>query len=253
MTLEMFTDGNSVIHRIDPRLRIVFAAVFSGVVAVSDYFPALFVALAASLALVLTARLNPGRVCKRFLVVAIFMGLLWLIVPLTYAGQPIYRLGLLHFSRPGVLLCAQISLKALVILAALMALVSTMTIATMGNALNHLRFPTKLVYLMLFTYRYVFVIEQEYQRLFRAMRIRGFRSATSAHSYQSYAYLIGMLFVRASARAERVSQAMKCRGFTGKFHSFWNPTPNRGNRIFAILMTIMIAFLTVFELWNKII
>ena len=83
MTFEVFADGNSVIHRIDPRLRIVFAAVFSGVVAVSDYFPALFAALAVSLALVFTARLNPGRVCKRLLVVVLFLGLLWLIVPLT--------------------------------------------------------------------------------------------------------------------------------------------------------------------------
>lgn len=252
MTFEVFADGNSFIHRIDPRLRIVFAALFSGVVAVSDHFPALFAALAVSLVLVYTARLNFELVAKRFLVVALFLGLLWVIVPLTYTEPPIYHLGSLNLSRPGVLLCAQISLKAVVILAVLTALTATMTITTMGNALNRLRFPTKLVYLMLFTYRYIFVIEQEYRRLLRAMRIRGFRSATSAHSYQSYAYLIGMLFVRASDRAERVSQAMKCRGFTGKFYSFWEPAPDRGNRIFATLMIIVIAFLAVFEIWNRI-
>ena len=33
------------------------------------------------------------------------------------------------------------------------------------------------------------------------------------------AYLVGMLFVRASERAERVYMAMVCRGFSGKFYS----------------------------------
>ena len=50
------------------------------------------------------------------------------------------------------------------------------------------------------------------------------------HTYRTYAYLLGMLFVRASERSARVHQAMKCRGFDGRFHSLdrfdataWNP------------------------------
>ena len=79
--------------------------------------------------------------------------------------------------------------------------------------------PDKLVHLLLLTYRYVFVLDQEYGRLHRAIRTRGFVPRTGLHTYRTYAYLIGMLFVRAAARAERVHQAMICRGFRGKFHS----------------------------------
>ncbi len=42
----------------------------------------------------------------------------------------------------------------------------------------------------------------------RAIKIRGFVRGTSLHCYKTCAYLIGMLFVRASARAERVYQVI---------------------------------------------
>ena len=100
-----------------------------------------------------------------------------------------------------------------------MAMISTSYLSTLGYALNRLKVPEKIIYLLLITYRYIFVIEQEYQRLIRAARIRCFEPGTNLHTYRTYAYLVGMLFVRASARAERVYQAMICRGFSGKFHT----------------------------------
>jgi cobalt/nickel transport system permease protein len=39
------------------------------------------------------------------------------------------------------------------------------------------------------------------------------------HTYKTYAYLVGMLLVRSSDRAERVRNAMLCRGFSGRFYS----------------------------------
>ena len=117
------------------------------------------------------------------------------------------------------------------------------------HALGCLGLPDKLVYLLLITYRYVFVMEQEYQRLTRAMKIRGFRPGTNLHSYQSYAYLVGMLFVHASVRADRVSKAMKCRGFTGIFHSLRQFDPNPGNLLFTVIMSLIIILMTTVELW----
>jgi cobalt/nickel transport system permease protein len=117
----------------------------------------------------------------------------------------------------------------------------------MGHALGSLGIPDKLVHLLLITYRYVFVMEQEYQRLIRAMKIRGFKPGTNLHSYQSYAYLVGMLFVHASARAERVSKAMKCRGFIGRFHALRQFEPDPRNRLFIVIMTLIIILLATAE------
>ena len=104
------------------------------------------------------------------------------------------------------------------ILLALIALIATMTFSTLGYALSRMPIPDKFVHLLLMTYRYIFVIEQEYQRLIRAVQIRGFRPRTNMHTYKTYAYIIGMLFVRSSLRADRVYKAMLCRGFKNKFY-----------------------------------
>ncbi|MCK7503788.1 MAG: energy-coupling factor transporter transmembrane protein EcfT [Desulfobacterales bacterium] len=67
-------------------------------------------------------------------------------------------------AREGVELAAQITLKSNAIVLAFMALVATMPLATAGHALHRLRVPDKIVHLLLMTYRYIFVLEQEYQR-----------------------------------------------------------------------------------------
>jgi cobalt/nickel transport system permease protein len=249
MIEESFADGNSAIHRLDPKPKIVFAALFSMVVAISSNFSTLLCALISAVLMLIFARLNAIEVLKRLAVLLGFIVLIWLVMPLTYEGPALLCIGPLCLTRPGVLLSAQISLKSVAILSAFMALVATMTVATLGHALNRMGLPDKLVHLLLITYRYIFVIEQEYQRLIRAMKIRGFKPGTNLHSYKSYAYLIGMLFVRSSTRGERVYQAMKCRGFSGKFHTLWTNEPSRHNWIFSLIMTAVISFLIICELW----
>nr|WP_269434977.1 energy-coupling factor transporter transmembrane component T [Desulfosarcina ovata] len=110
--------------------------------------------------------------------------------------------------------------------------------------------PDKLVHMLLITYRYLFVLEQEYQRLVRAMKIRNFRPATTLHTYRTYAYLVGMFFVRASERAKRVHSAMICRGFNGRFISLRVFPPNPHNRVFAIA-TLFTLVLLVGLAWRR--
>jgi cobalt/nickel transport system permease protein len=84
--------------------------------------------------------------------------------------------------------------------------------------LEHLYVPEKLTHLLLFTVRYLEILDRQYRQLTAAMRIRGFRPRMDAHTYRSYGYLVGMLLVRSLDRSERVLAAMKCRGFCGRFY-----------------------------------
>ncbi len=93
-----------------------------------------------------------------------------------------------------------------------------------------------------------FVIESEYLRLVRAMKIRSFKPGTNMHTYKTYAYLIGMIFVRASARAQRVHQAMMCRGFKGKFYSLYKFSSTRLSWIFSTVMTASLIGLVFLEI-----
>jgi cobalt/nickel transport system permease protein len=131
----------------------------------------------------------------------------------------------------------------------MIALLGTIPIFTLGHAMNQLSVPDKLVHLLLFTYRYIHVIFQEYRRLINAMKIRGFTPRTNNHTYKTYAYLLGVLLVRSYDRAERIHKAMLCRGFSGKYYT---STPfsvkPRDLLYLSVMLTIILGL--VFLQWS---
>ena len=251
MISETFAAGNSIIHRLDPRTRIIFATVYCFVVAFAGHIPMLLAAVAISAVLVYLSGIRFKDIGRRMVMVNGLVLLLWAVVPLTYGGETLLRLGWLDVSREGVRLSILITLKSNAILLAFIALIATMPLATLGHALKRLWVPPKIIHLLLMNYRYVFVIELEYQRLMRAAKIRGFQPGTNLHTYRTYAYVIGMLLVRTVSRAQRVHQAMLCRGFKGSFYSLQEFNRDRNAWIFAVLMTIIIVGLVVME-WTKV-
>ncbi len=248
MISEPFAIGKSMIHRLDPRIRLSLAVLYSLVVALSYQFSVLIMTLSLSIILILISRVKIQEVLKRLVIVNALILFLWLVLPFTFKGDALTRIGSFAVYRPGVILATQITLKSNAILLAFIALIATMSFPTLGHAMHRLRVPEKIVYLLLMTYRYIFVIEEEYLRLMRAMKIRGFRPGTNANTYRTYSYVIGMLFVRAAARAERVHQAMQCRGFKGKFYSLQEFQINATSWVFAIMMTAIIIGLIFMEL-----
>jgi cobalt/nickel transport system permease protein len=248
MMAEPFAHGSSPLHRLDPRIRLIAAAGLSVVVALANQFTTLALALAAGFLLIALARLPLVTVAGRLSVVAGFLLLLWLVLPFTVTGAPLFAVGPLTATTAGAAYAGRITLKSIAILSLFLALVTTMSVATLGHTLARLRLPDKLIVLLLLTYRYLFVLEQEYQRLKRAADIRGFRPGTNLHSYRTYAYLVGMLLVRASARARRVYQAMCCRGFRGRFYTLADLSPSAHNLPVALLLGILGFLLLYLEL-----
>jgi cobalt/nickel transport system permease protein len=251
MISEPFANGNSPVQKIDPRVKVIFVFIYSFSVALLVNFPALVIALSASIAMAFIARLGFRETIKRLTLANILILLLWLVLPLTFKGDAVFSIGPLAFTREGLLVSARITLKSNAILLALMALITTMSIATLGHAMSRLMIPDKIVSLFLITYRYIFVMKQEYERLLRAARARGFRPRTNIHTYRTYAYLVGMLLVRAVERAERVHKAMICRGFRGKFYSLREFSMSPLDWAWCIAMGALITVLELTE-WTKI-
>lgn len=208
----------SLVDRLDPRGRVLAAVAFSGVVAVCHQFATLGLALAIAVAGMMVARLSVGPVLRRLLPLNLLMLLFAVVLPWTTPGTPLASLGAAGYSREGLLLVAAIALKGNAIALALMGLLATLDVTTLGHALAHLYVPEKLTHLLLFTVRYLEVLEREYLRLTAAMRVRGFRPGVNRHTYRTYGYLVGMLLVRSLERSQRVVAAMKCRGFRGRFY-----------------------------------
>ncbi|MCK4729316.1 MAG: cobalt ECF transporter T component CbiQ, partial [Desulfobacterales bacterium] len=234
--IEELAGGDSLIRRLDPRVKIVVVFLFSVAVAVSNRFVVLMLALGLGLCIVLAARLPIKQLVRRLVPVNMFIILLWFFLPFTFEGEPLFSVGPLVGTHEGVLYAARISIKSNAIMVMLIALVASTSILTLGHAMHELRVPKKIVHLFFFTYRYIHVIHREYLRLVSAMKVRGFRPGTNVHTYKTFAYLVGMLLVRSSDRAERVHNAMLCRGFSGNLYSLSEFSLKTRDMISLILM-----------------
>ena len=243
MVCETFAQGDSIVHRLDPRGRVVVGLGFSLLMAVSSRFPVLASGLALSAVGAMAARLPLVPTLKRLAAVNAFMVLLWLLLPLTSGGSPWFGLGPLAYSRDGAWLAGAITLKANAIVLAFTVLLATVEITSLGHALRHLHVPDKLTHLFLFTVRYIDVLHHEYQRLSQAMTVRCFRPRLSRHTCRTYGYLVGMLLVNSLDRSERIVAAMKCRGFVGRFYVLDHFTFARRDAWFAVVMCAALAVL----------
>ena len=222
MIEEKFASGNSFIHRLDPKIRVIAAVILSFAAALCDN---LFIALLyfiISTVLIAMARLNIKDVFVRIKPVLWFILMIWILLPITFEGSILYQFYGLKISGAGLVLCCKISVKSITILLYFTSLIATMNIASLGNALYKLYMPDKMVFLLLIP-------------------------GTNLHSYKTFAYLAGMLFVRASLRAQRVHQAMLCRGFNQKFYSLDVYEANRFNMIFLLGVSVTGLSLVVLE------
>lgn len=228
-------------HRRDPRVKLVVAGVFAVVVAVTSDLTALIAALALALLCVGWARLPWGALLRRMILVNGFVAALWLFLPFTHPGVPVYQLGPLSASQEGLLYATGLTLRTNAIVLATMALLGTTPVFDLVHALQHLHVPGKLAQVAFFSFRYLEVIQREHARLRNAMRIRCFRPRTNLHTYLSYAYLVGMLLVRSFERSQRVYQAMLCRGFQGSFPVYRHFELTRADLVFGALMLLAIG------------
>ncbi len=248
MIEEPFAVGNSILHRRDARVKIIAAGALTLVVALTGSFLVAAGGLMGAVLLLLSARLQLSLVVRHLLAVNLFTFFLWLTLPLTYGGDTIMLTSGIRLSLDGLRLCALITLKTNAIAGTLLALLCTSTISSLGHGLESLGLPSKLCFMLLSTYRYIFVIQQEYQRLLRAARMRGFVARTNLHTYKTFSHLLGMTLVKSWTRAQRVQQAMILRGFTGRLIPLQQPPLSGSDYIFLLILLSYSSALTALHL-----
>ncbi|MCI0460601.1 MAG: cobalt ECF transporter T component CbiQ [Gemmataceae bacterium] len=238
LALEQLPTPASPLRQWDPRWKLAALVLAALTVATLQTLPAACLALVGAGVLAVVGRLPwpwfLARLGSLALVLLLFVGLLpfWM-----RADGPGWDLGPLHLSlaglRAGLLLC----LKALTVVAFMLVLLATAPLPDTLKAAHALRVPGLIVQLTMLTYRYVFVLAAELARLRVALRVRGYRNRATRHSYRTVGHVAGTLLVRGSERAERVGQAMRCRGFDGRFRSLAEfRTTGADVGIFAVIL-----------------
>ncbi|WP_033069601.1 cobalt ECF transporter T component CbiQ [Thalassospira australica] len=248
--LNVQADGGktpSFVGMFDPRVRVVAACLFAIVVVALQQIEFALGALAlAAITMGLTDL--PLRVTlKRMAAMDGFIIVMLVMLPFTTPGTPMFSVLGAEASKEGLMHAILVGIRANAVVLMMLSLLSGMTPVALGHTLYRLKCPPVLVHLMMFTVRYISVLHDEYHRLRMAMKLRGFKARNNAHTYRSFGYLFGMLVVRSLERAERVLEAMKCRGFSGHFPMIDDMAFRRRDGIFAVLFLVMISALVLLD------
>lgn len=229
--LDRYRQGTSLIHRLDPRLKLLATLAFVLVVTTTPPGNWLAFALLAALAVgaLLVAKMPLAEGLKRSAIVLPFAGMVALSLPFTQAGEVVWSWMPFAFAQggpggwtltvtdTGLIFFATVMVKAWLSVMVSGLLVATTPFPDLLKAMRSLRVPAVLTATISFMYRYLFVLVDE------ALRLQTARAARSVGAGRSVWWrgrilggMIGSLFIRSYERSERIYAAMLSRGFAGE-------------------------------------
>ncbi|MFX0050528.1 MAG: energy-coupling factor transporter transmembrane component T family protein, partial [Candidatus Hermodarchaeota archaeon] len=112
--------------------------------------------------------------------------------------------------------------------------------------LDDLKMPTLITNLTFFTYRFFFLMQEEFSRILeaRSNRLYGEKLRFNLKSLKIIGNIIGSALARSFKRAENVSATLSARGFSGKLSHPEQPWTFQGFIflifIFLLVFTIMV-------------
>lgn len=221
-----YVPGDSIVHRLDPRSKLLAVFIFIIVIFLADNFISygmitIFVAAAIMLSRVPFAFVLRGL--KFILILVIITFLLHLF--LTKEGDVIYQIGSWNIYSEGLIQGTFISLRLLylVIFTSLLTLTTTPIEITDGleslmNPLKRLRVPVhEFALMMSIAIRFIPTLLEEAEKIMKAQSARGvdFTSGPFKERLKSIVPLLIPLFVSSFKRAEDLALAMEARGYRG--------------------------------------
>jgi cobalt/nickel transport system permease protein len=228
------------VHRRDPRAKVLgfLAITVVGVTASVSTWP-IWVACAAVLGVIaMVARVGPRVVWRRARLILPLVLLVGLFVPFVRGGETV-DVGPFALSVEGLETFAAVSAKATIGIVSAVLLGATTTFPSVLAALESMRVPRTFVLIAAFTYRYLFVILEEVERMRAALAARAYRP-THLLQAKPVGRVATALFLRTYARGERVYLAMVSRGYDGTMRRL---DPLRFARPDAVFLALLVLAL----------
>ncbi|HRZ14266.1 MAG TPA: cobalt ECF transporter T component CbiQ [Candidatus Omnitrophota bacterium] len=206
--------GNSFLHRLDPRAKLIATLAFIVTVVSFDKYAVsgLIPFCVFPITLIALGGLPAGYLLKKVLLVSPFAILVAVFNPLI-DRQVLVRFGSLAISG-GWVSFISIFLRFVLTVTAALVLIALTGFNQVCLAMAKFGMPRPFVVQLLFFFRYLFVLSEEAQRMLRARQLRSFDRR--AMQWGTFVSLAGHLLVRTLDRAERIYLAMCSRGFDGR-------------------------------------
>jgi len=212
--LDALSNQNTFIHRLNPCVKLL--ATLSFILAVTSFskyeITGLFPFFLFPFVLLSLGNLPTAPMLKRLLIVAPFVLFIGIFNPL-FDHTPVLKLGSVVISG-GWISFFSITIRLCLTITAALILVATTGIDAIGSALLRIGVPKIIVIQLLFMYRYLHVLVEEFIRTVTAYSLRSF--AGEGVQFRAWGSLLGQLLIRSIDRANRIYQSMLCRGFDGE-------------------------------------
>jgi len=221
--LEQLSGGHTFLHKLHPTMKLLTTAVFVVVAASFDryafgrlipyvFYPTLLVALSET---------PYAMLFKRFLIALPFC-LLAGIGNVIFDRAPAFTIGGVTVSC-GVVSFFTILFKAYLCVMAVLLLVSATPLAELTASMRRLKIPAVFTAIFEMTYRYIGVLFEEAYSMYVAYSLRS--GAGKGIAVRDMGSFVGQLLLCSFDRAERVYNAMKCRGYASR------PLPRKSKKL----------------------
>ena len=225
ITLGQYFPGKSVVHRLDPRTKLVMLVAYivslfvaSGWVAYGVCFAFLAVSIAVS-SIPLKAIV---RGLKPLLFILVFTGVLNIFFT---PGTDIWRWGFLHITWEGLIQAAKMVSRILMLISATFLLTYTTSpialtdgLESLLGPLKHIKVPVhELSMMMCIALRFIPTLIEETDKIMSAQKARGadFETGNLTQKVKALVPILVPLFISAFRRADELATAMECRCYHG--------------------------------------
>jgi cobalt/nickel transport system permease protein len=249
INLEEYTEGNSALHRLDTRIKIICAvvAVFSIVFLTHWELPLLFFTVC--FGFVLYSRASVKVYCKRLLYPISLIAFVAVIMPFTYGSTIIARVPVLTVPiyQQGIYFAVLVFTRCISAVSVLNLLILVTPITTVMDSLAWFRVPSVIIDTMFLMFRYIGLLSEESTRMYRAQASRCGHSASVSYFKRiaNFGDIAGSLLLRAFDRATKVGNAMASRAYTGKYTLFTYEKKKLPKRDMLVGSLIVIASISV--------
>lgn len=225
ITIGQHFPGESSVHRLDPRIKLVLTLVYIVVLFAVPNISGMVLAFAAVLVLYLMAKI-PLKVLTRSMKPLLPIILFTAILNLFFAaGEPIVQFWIFKISREGIYYAITMVLRILCLIAGSSLLTYTTSPIVLTDAVERLLHPLAVLHLpvhelammMTIALRFIPTLIEETEKIMNAQKARGADLDTGSllQRVKALVPVLIPLFISSFRRADELAMAMECRCYHG--------------------------------------
>lgn len=225
ITLGQYFPGTSVVHRLDPRTKLILTLVYIVALFLHRSFYAYGILLVCLISIIAVSGVSPKAIFRGYKPLLMIL-LLTLVLNLFYgSGEPLVEFWIFTISSDGIINAITLVVRILMLVTGTFLLTYTTSPITLTDGLEQLLNPLKklrlpiheLAMMMSLALRFIPTILEETDKIMNAQKARGadFETGSIFRRARALIPLLIPLFVSAFRRAYELATAMECRCYHG--------------------------------------